>query len=94
MSVTATYEGTGVSIFVREKAESQKAGVLRALKQFSDKQPVTIDWVGDNAKASDPLVSKAIRDWLQKHDTTGKLTAEVTGGITFGAQGRSKKRCR
>ena len=86
MSVTATYEGTGVSIFVREKAESQKAGVLRALKQFSDKQPVTIDWVGDNAKASDPLTSKAIRDWLQKHDTTGKLTAEVTGGITFGAQ--------
>ena len=60
VAVTATYKSKKVSIFVQE--ESQKAGVLRALKQFSDKQPVTIDWVGDNAKASDPLTSKAIRD--------------------------------
>ena len=77
--VSATYQGEKVSIGVHENNP-----VVQALQQFTNNNPLQLDYIKDEIKASDPNATKALRSALVEQDPTKTITTDIAAKITFG----------
>ena len=86
VQVQATYNKKATSIYVKEaeKAKDPDQVIYDALKEFNYKNPIVIPYNKTNptAPASDPAITKLIRDQLKQNNPT-IFTSEVIAKITF-----------
>ena len=86
VQVQATYNKEATSIYVKEaeKAKDPDQVIYDALKEFNYKNPIVIPYNKTNptAPASDPAITKLIRDQLKLNNPT-IFTSEVIAKITF-----------
>ena len=86
VQVQATYNKKATSIYVKEakKAKDPDQVIYDALKKFNYKNPIVIPYNKTNptAKASDPAITKLIRNQLKPNNPT-IFTSEVIAKITF-----------
>ena len=82
VQVVATYNEKATTIYVKEP-KNPGQGIYDALEKFNQTNPIEIPYNTANptAPASDPTVTKAIRDQLKAKNPI--FTAEVVAGITF-----------
>ena len=82
--VKVTYKSWTRQIYVREGETPDDVLVMRALAQFDTKNPLAVKWFDRTPKVSDSQVSEELKKALRKQDKTGRITYQVTLGITFG----------